>query len=103
MNFCRLPRAKPIPKPRPPTKWEQYAKEKGIVKKKKTNLVWDDAVRQWVPRYGYKKAKVEETKNWMMEYKGNADDKEDPFEVAREAKRERVAKNELQRLRNIAR
>ena len=28
---------------------------------------------------------------------------EDPFEKAKEAKRERVAKNELQRLRNIAR
>ncbi len=35
----RLPRSKPLPKPRPPTKWEQYAKEKGIEKKKKTKLV----------------------------------------------------------------
>ena len=33
----------------------------------------------------------------------NADPTEDPFEQASEAKRERVAKNELQRLRNIAR
>ena len=33
----------------------------------------------------------------------NADPTEDPFEKASEAKRERVAKNELQRLRNIAR
>uniref|UniRef100_A0A667X9C3 Ribosome biogenesis regulatory protein n=1 Tax=Myripristis murdjan TaxID=586833 RepID=A0A667X9C3_9TELE len=52
-----LPREKPPPKPRPPTKWEEFAKLKGIQKKKKTNLVWDD----------------------------------------------RVAKNELNRLRNIAR
>ncbi len=99
----KLPRAKPVPKPKPLTKWERYAKEKGIEKKKKTKLVWDDVVKEWVPRYGYKKAKAEETKNWMMEYKGNAQDADDPFEKAREDKRERVAKNELQRLRNIAR
>lgn len=67
----KLPRAKPLPKPRPPTRWEQYAKEKGIQKKTKgkAKLVWDDVVKEWVPRYGYKKAKAEERKNWMMEYK----------------------------------
>jgi len=54
-------------------------------------------------RYGYKKAKAEEAKTWMMEYKGTAANDDDPFEQAREEKRERVAKNELQRLRNIAR
>lgn len=30
-----LPRSLPVPKPRPLTNWEQFAKEKGIVKKKK--------------------------------------------------------------------
>ena len=30
-----LPREKPVPKPKAPTKWEKYAKEKGIEKKKK--------------------------------------------------------------------
>uniref|UniRef100_A0A3B3D9P2 Ribosome biogenesis regulatory protein n=1 Tax=Oryzias melastigma TaxID=30732 RepID=A0A3B3D9P2_ORYME len=38
----RLPREKPPPKPKPPTKWEQFAKLKGIQKKKKTNMVWDE-------------------------------------------------------------
>ncbi len=96
-----IPREKPLPKPKPMTKWEKYAKEKGIVKQKKTRKVWDDVVKEWVPRFGYKKAKAEAQKNWMMEYKEGQD--EDPFEKAIEAKRERVAKNELQRLRNIAR
>jgi len=41
----RLPREKPCPKPKPLTKWQQYALEKGIKKKKKTNLVWDDLVQ----------------------------------------------------------
>jgi len=99
-----LPREKPAPKPKPMTKWEKYAKEKGIEKKKKKDrLVWDDVVQKWVPQFGYKKVQVEQDKNWMMPLKGNAPDTEDPFEKEAEAKREKVAKNELQRLRNLAR
>ena len=49
--------------------WEKFAAEKGIVKKKKTKLVWDDEVRRFVPRFGYGKAKAEGEKNWLMEIK----------------------------------
>jgi len=98
-----LPREKPLPKPKAMTKWEKYAKEKGIEKKKKKDrLVWDDVVQKWVPQFGYKKVKNEQEKNWCMEVKGNAPDEEDPYEKEAEAKREKVAKNELQRLRNLA-
>ena len=38
----RLPRAKPVPKAKQLSKWEKYAKEKGIVKRKKDNLEWDE-------------------------------------------------------------
>ena len=31
-----LPREKPLPKPRPPTKWEIFAQRKGITKRKKS-------------------------------------------------------------------
>ena len=42
----------------------------GIDKKKaKSSMVWDDVVKNWVPRFGYKKLKVEQEKNWMMHYK----------------------------------
>ena len=41
---CVLPREKPVPKPKPMTKWQQYAKEKGFTKRKKTRLVWDEIV-----------------------------------------------------------
>jgi len=100
----KLPREKPIPKPKPMTKWEKYAKEKGIEKKKKKDrLVWDDVVSKWVPQYGYKKAQAEADKNWMIPLKQNADPTEDPYEKLAEEKREKVAKNELQRLRNLAR
>ena len=44
----------------------------GIDKKKaKSSMVWDDVVKNWVPRFGYKKVKVEQEKNWMMHYKVN--------------------------------
>jgi len=100
----KLPREKPAPKPKAPTKWEKYAKEKGIEKKKKKDrLVWDDVVSKWVPQFGYKKAQAEADKNWMIPLKQNADPTEDPYEKLAEAKREKVAKNELQRLRNLAR
>lgn len=109
----QLPREKPAPKAKPPTKWEAYAKQKGIDRKSKKakggeegkagRLVWDDQVREWLPKFGYKKAQAEQKKNWMMEIKDNADPMEDPFEKEIEAKKERVAKNEIKRLRNIAR
>ncbi|CAG0889302.1 unnamed protein product [Darwinula stevensoni] len=99
----RIPREKPIPKPKPLTKWQRYAKEKGIQKRKKTKLVWDEELKQWVPRFGYKKVKAEKTKNWVMEVPDGKDPMEDQFAKQAEAKRERIAKNEVQRLRNIAR
>ncbi|XP_007554557.2 ribosome biogenesis regulatory protein homolog [Poecilia formosa] len=98
----RLPREKPPPKPKPPTKWEQFAKLKGIQKKKKTNLVWDETAKEWRRRWGYKRAK-DDTKDWLIEVPETADPNEDQFAKRNKAKKERVAKNELNRLRNIAR
>ena len=99
-----LPREKPVPKPKPMTKWEKYAKEKGIEKKKKKDrLVWDDVVQKWIPQFGYKKVQAEADKNWAIPVKHNHDPNEDPYEKLAEDKREKVAKNELQRLRNLAR
>ena len=39
-----LPRSRSIPKPKPLTKWQQFAKEKGIKTKKKgrSKLKWDE-------------------------------------------------------------
>ena len=39
---------------KPATKWEQFAKKKGIVKKKKDRLVGDDEEKTWKPRFGYR-------------------------------------------------
>ncbi|KAL0156656.1 hypothetical protein M9458_047902 [Cirrhinus mrigala] len=97
-----VPRQKPAPKPKPPTKWEQFAKLKGIQKKKKTNLVWDEVHKEWKRRWGYKRAK-DDTKEWLIEVPENSDPNEDQFAKKNKAKKERVAKNEYNRLKNIAR
>ncbi|XP_076257427.1 ribosome biogenesis regulatory protein homolog [Rhynchophorus ferrugineus] len=97
-----LPRMKRVPKPRALTKWEKFAKEKGIQKKKKAKLSWDAQLQKWIPMYGFKKVKAEKTKNWVLEVPQNSDPYEDQFKKNTAAKSENVAKNELQRLRNIA-
>jgi len=97
-----VPREKPLPKPKPLTKWQKFAQGKGIVKHKKSKFVWDEAKKQWGRRYGFKKAN-DESKDWVIEVPGNADPNEDQFEKRQKAKKERVAKNEFQRLKNIAR
>jgi regulator of ribosome biosynthesis len=97
------PREKPLPKARPLTKWEEYAKLKSINKVKKTRMVFDEVTKEYKPRFGYKRAN-DDTKDWIIEVPGNAKDVNEDFFAKRiEAKSERKNKNELQRLRNIAR
>ena len=101
-----FPRTKPIPKPKQATKWEMFAKQKGIKSKSSKNRekkVWDEATRKWVPRYGYGRAQNEEQKDWLIEIPDQADPNVDYFAKKKEDKKERIAKNKFQQLRNIAR
>ncbi|XP_052069991.1 ribosome biogenesis regulatory protein homolog isoform X1 [Mytilus californianus] len=97
-----IPREKPVPKKRKATKWEEYARMKGINKKKKGRMVYDEQSKEYKPRWGYKRAN-DDTKDWLIEVPQNADPFEDQFEKRKKKKQERTSKNELQRLRNIAR
>ncbi|GMR32785.1 hypothetical protein PMAYCL1PPCAC_02980 [Pristionchus mayeri] len=99
----KLPREKPIPEKRAPTKWEEYAKLKGIAPRKhRGNKVFDEASGEWKPRWGYRRGN-DNTKDWCIEVPENRGDDVDMFEERRAAKKERVAKNETQRLKNMAR
>ncbi|KAK4290386.1 hypothetical protein Pmani_036702 [Petrolisthes manimaculis] len=98
-----IPREKKVPVEKPLTKWEQYAKDKGITKRKKEKKVWDEVLKQWVPRYGFRKVQADKEKNWVRVVPENADPYEDQYAKVAEMKKENVAKNEFQRLRNIAR
>jgi len=40
----QCPREKPLPKVKADTKWEQFRKEKGIKKRKRSRMVWDEYV-----------------------------------------------------------
>jgi len=51
-----LPRHKPLPAPRAPTRWEAFAMKKGIQKKKRPTTVWDEDAGEWRRRHGYKRA-----------------------------------------------
>jgi regulator of ribosome biosynthesis len=48
-----LPRAKPVPKAKPLTRWERYRVEKGMAPaKKKSRMVFSELAQDWVPRWG---------------------------------------------------
>uniref|UniRef100_A0A1I7YTH5 Ribosome biogenesis regulatory protein n=1 Tax=Steinernema glaseri TaxID=37863 RepID=A0A1I7YTH5_9BILA len=98
----RLPREKIIPERREPTKWEKFAAEKGIMKRKKDQKVYDNQTGEWKPTYGYRRAN-DNTKDWLLEVPDNQDPYRDFFGERIQDKKDRVAKNELQRLQNIAR
>ncbi|KAK6111969.1 Ribosome biogenesis regulatory protein (RRS1) family protein [Brugia pahangi] len=102
-TLFRLPREKPLPSERQQTKWEQYAQQKGIRKKKKDRKVFDEQTQEWKARYGYKSVKNNNAKEWLIEIPDNKDPMIDYFDERQKAKKEKVHKNEMQRLRNIAR
>lgn len=74
-----LPRHKPLPTPKPPTKWELFARKKGIGKystkaggaladkERRKKLVYDEATGEWVPRWGYKGKNKPEDDQWAVE------------------------------------
>jgi regulator of ribosome biosynthesis len=100
----KLPREKSVPEPKPETKWEKFAKEKGITKKKRERMVYDDEKEQFAPRYGYKRANAGEAEEaYVMEVKKGQDPYADPWELARDEKKKRIEKNKIARDKNLQR
>jgi regulator of ribosome biosynthesis len=98
----KIPRALPPPPPKKETRWEKFAKERGISvnKEKRSRKVWDEATGTWMFRHGYQKAN-DDTKEWpIMEVKGNQDPFENPWDRLREEKRNRTERNMENRMRN---
>jgi regulator of ribosome biosynthesis len=98
-----VPREKPVPKPAAPTKWEAFAKLKGIQKQKRSRMVQDDETGALAPRYGYKSARSTKSEaEWAVEAPDSATTGvEDPWAIQAAEKRERVAKNKKQQQRNV--
>ncbi|EGW34738.1 uncharacterized protein SPAPADRAFT_57806 [Spathaspora passalidarum NRRL Y-27907] len=102
----QLPREKAIPKPKPPTKWEQFAARKGIkAKAKDGKMVYDEATGEWVPKWGYKGKNKELDDQWLVEVddkvKDTPDELIDPRTLSRAERKKLVKKNELQHKRNL--
>lgn len=74
-----LPRWKPLPKPKAPTKWEAFAKKKGIGKfggsrkggaqleERRKNMVFDEESGEWVRKWGYKGKGMRGESEWLVE------------------------------------
>ncbi|CAH9068550.1 unnamed protein product [Cuscuta europaea] len=96
----RLPRAKPFPKPMPPTKWEQFAKKKGIKNHKKVKFLFDEQTGTWKRRWGYDR--VNDDKDIaIIKAKDTDEPGEDPFAKRRQEKKKRVEKQEKNRYQNL--
>ncbi|XP_002524474.2 ribosome biogenesis regulatory protein homolog [Ricinus communis] len=96
----KLPREKHLPKPKPPTKWELFAKAKGIQQHKKDKRVWDEQTHSWKRRYGYDR--VNDDKDVpIIDAKMTDEIGEDPFAKRKAEKKKRVEKQEKNRFQNL--
>jgi regulator of ribosome biosynthesis len=95
-----MPREKRIPEVKDETKWQKFAKEKGIQKKKKERMVWDEVRQEFAPRWGYKRADAGVEDLAVIEIKNGQDPYADPYAEARKEKTANRSKNLSQQIRN---
>ncbi|AET38187.1 ribosome biogenesis protein RRS1 Ecym_2460 [Eremothecium cymbalariae DBVPG len=101
-----LPREKPLPKPKAPTKWELFAAKKNIKPKERAGkMVYDEASGEWAPKWGYKGINKKLDDQWLVEVddkvKGTDDELIDPRTLSRAERKKLIKKNELQHKRNL--
>lgn len=97
-----LPREKPLPKEKPLTRWEKFAKVKGIQNKKRDRMVYDEETGEYKPRWGYKGPKEEGTvdQDWLLPVPDHGDPMEDQYAKVKEEKKGRTEKNAKRQRRN---
>ena len=111
-----LPRRQTLPKPRAPTKWESYARKKGIGKfggaaaggakleERRKNTVYDEEKGEWVKKWGYKGRNAGQDGDWLVEVdekKGKKEKEGDNVRSeGRREKMERVRRQERKERNN---
>jgi len=106
-----LPREKPVPKEKTLTRWEKFAKAKGINKTKKSRVEFDEGLGEFVPKYGFRGVKQGRNpdlvpNDWLVEVPDSLTKpvvdtpEEDQFSRIKKAKKERVEKNQKLQRRN---
>lgn len=97
-----LPREKSLPKPKPPTKWERFAAEKGISHRNRDKMEWDENRQEFVARWGRGGLNKKVEEQWITEVKVGADGKDvDPAVTAKADRKARTAKNLRQQEANV--
>jgi regulator of ribosome biosynthesis len=96
-----LPRTYKIPEPKPETKWEKFAREKGIKKRKRERMLYDEEEGEFKPRYGYKRIKNGLEDVAIVEVKEGSDPYADPWSEDRANKKERISKNKKNQQKNL--
>lgn len=65
--------------------------------------MWDEEKQEWVNRWGRNGKNKQVEEQWITEVPLNADADYDPRKVARDARKERIAKNEKRHAQNVTR
>jgi len=91
-----LPRQKKMI-PKMETRWERFAKAKGIHNRKKIRVEYDEQLGDYRPRYGYKST----PDDWIKEVPVHGDQAVDLHAAERQSKKDRIAKNNMQQKRNL--
>lgn len=89
----RLPREKPVPQPKAPTKWERFAEKKGIkpkTREARQNLAYDEDSGEWKPKWGYKGLNKKGEGDWLVEVDMNKErERKEGTSVRGDGRRER--------------
>lgn len=95
-----IPREKPLPKEKALTTWEKFRREKGIKKRKRSKMEFDEDTRSWKRRYGANKAN--DINNVpIIVHKDGADPSEDPWSKESREKKEKMAWNKNKQNKNL--
>lgn len=103
----RLPREKPIPQAKPPTKWERFAAKKGITAKtreQRRNLAYDEETGEWKRKWGYNALNKKGENDWLVEVDPKAEEqRKEGTSIrgdGRRERKERVKRNERKMRKN---
>lgn len=103
-----LPREKPVPLPKPPTKWERFAAKKGIkpkTREQRRNAQFNEATGEWERKWGYKGANKADEQAWLVEVdpteEAKLNDGESIRGLGRRERKERVKRNERKMRKNM--
>ncbi|ROT37240.1 ribosomal biogenesis regulatory protein [Sodiomyces alkalinus F11] len=103
-----IPREKPIPKPKEPTRWERFAEKRGIkpkTREQRRNLAYDEETGEWRPKWGFKGLNKKGEDDWLVEVDPEAEARRKEGTSVRmdgrRERKERVKRNDRRMRKNV--